>query len=117
MLERFVLYCAGSRKLLQDQLRKRIMIIDGAMGTMIQSYGLQEEDFQGLHIFVCVIVSHVLSSRPRVYTRTILYIGVSAVFFAVAGEEFKSHSKMLKGNNDILNLTKPDLIFEIHKVL
>lgn len=32
------------------------------------------------------------------------------------GEEFKNHPKLLKGNNDILNLTKPEVIFEIHKV-
>jgi 5-methyltetrahydrofolate--homocysteine methyltransferase len=62
---------------LEDVLKKRIMVIDGAMGTMIQSCKLQEEDFRG--------------------------------------DEFKDHSKNLKGNNDILNLTKPDLIFEIHK--
>ena len=37
------------------------------------------------------------------------------IYFS-AGEEFKDHSKCLKGNNDILNLTKPELIFEIHKV-
>jgi 5-methyltetrahydrofolate--homocysteine methyltransferase len=62
---------------LEDVLKKRIMVIDGAMGTMIQSCKLQEEDFRG--------------------------------------DEFKDHSKNLKGNNDILNLTKPDIIFEIHK--
>ena len=32
------------------------------------------------------------------------------------GEEFRDHPKSLKGNNDILNLTKPDVIFDIHKV-
>jgi 5-methyltetrahydrofolate--homocysteine methyltransferase len=53
------------------------MVMDGAMGTMIQSYRLEEKDFRG--------------------------------------EEFKNHPRLLKGNNDILNLTKPDLIFEIHK--
>ena len=34
----------------------------------------------------------------------------------LAGLEFKDHPKLLKGNNDILNLTKPDVIYEIHKV-
>jgi 5-methyltetrahydrofolate--homocysteine methyltransferase len=52
------------------------MVIDGAMGTMIQSYKLDEDGFRG--------------------------------------QEFEDHPKLLKGNNDILNLTKPDIIFEIH---
>ena len=54
------------------------MIIDGAMGTMIQRYRLAEEDYRG--------------------------------------EEFKNHHKSLKGDNDLLCLTKPDVILEIHKV-
>lgn len=32
------------------------------------------------------------------------------------GQEFENHPKLLKGNNDILNLTNPDIIFDIHKV-
>jgi 5-methyltetrahydrofolate--homocysteine methyltransferase len=56
----------------------RIMIIDGAMGTEIQNYKLQEEDYRG--------------------------------------QEFKDHPKLLKGNNDLLVLTKPDVIEAIHKV-
>lgn len=35
----------------------------------------------------------------------------------LTGTEFKDHPKNLKGNNDILNLTKPELIFAIHKVI
>ncbi len=62
---------------LKDILNKRIMILDGAMGTMIQSYRLSEEDFRG--------------------TR------------------FKDHSHDLKGNNDLLSITQPDIIKEIHK--
>ncbi|KAK6182786.1 hypothetical protein SNE40_010391 [Patella caerulea] len=58
-------------------IKKRIMIFDGGMGTMIQQQKLEEEDF--------------------------------------IGEEFKNHPKNLKGNNDILSLTKPDLIYNIHK--
>ena len=61
------------KKLLND----RILILDGAMGTMIQKCGLSEEDFRG--------------------------------------EEFKNHSVSLKGDNDILNLTRPDVIIDIHK--
>lgn len=63
---------------LDEILKKRIMIIDGAMGTMIQRYRLAEEDYRG--------------------------------------EEFKNHHKSLKGDNDLLCLTKPDVILEIHKV-
>ncbi len=57
-------------------LRERIVIIDGAMGTMIQRYKLTEADFRG--------------------------------------ERFKDHPKDLKGNNDLLVLTRPDVIREIH---
>lgn len=55
------------------------MIIDGAMGTMIQKHKLEEVDFRG--------------------------------------EEFKDHPRNLKGNNDLLNLTRPDIIYGIHKVM
>jgi len=55
------------------------MIIDGAMGTMIQKHKLEEVDFRG--------------------------------------EEFKEHPRNLKGNNDLLSLTRPDIIYGIHKVL
>ena len=57
--------------------KKRILILDGAMGTMIQGYALSEKDFRG--------------------------------------ERFIDHPQELKGNNDILNLTKPEIIKEIHK--
>lgn len=62
---------------IQDILKERIMIIDGAMGTMIQPYKLTEEDFRG--------------------------------------ERFKDHSHPLKGNNDLLSITRPDVIKEIHR--
>ncbi len=62
---------------LQQTLTKRIMFLDGAMGTVIQSYKLTEEDFR------C--------------------------------ERFKDHPQDLKGNNDLLVLTRPDVIKEIHK--
>jgi 5-methyltetrahydrofolate--homocysteine methyltransferase len=55
---------------------ERIVVLDGAMGSMVQTYGLQEHDFRG--------------------------------------EKFKSHPHDLKGNNDLLCLTRPDVIEEIH---
>ncbi len=62
--------------LLTDLLNKRILILDGAMGTMIQSYKLQEEDYRG--------------------------------------ERFADHPSDLKGNNDLLSLTQPKIIYDIH---
>lgn len=58
-------------------IKERILILDGAMGTMIQQYGLQEEDFRG--------------------------------------EQFKDVPGLMKGNNDILCLTRPDVIADIHR--
>lgn len=62
---------------IQDSLKQRILILDGAMGTCIQKFGLTENDFRGA--------------------------------------EFKDHPVMLKGNNDILNLTAPQVIAEVHQ--
>ena len=62
---------------IEKQLQDHILVLDGAMGTMIQRYPLEEEDFRG--------------------------------------ERFASHASSLKGNNDLLNITRPDIIFEIHK--
>lgn len=61
---------------IREELKKRILIIDGAMGTMIQRYILTEEDFRG--------------------------------------ERFKNHPCDVKGNNDLLNITRPDIIKAIH---
>lgn len=61
---------------IKEELKKRILIIDGAMGTMIQRYQLTEKDFRG--------------------------------------ERFKDHPSDLQGNNDLLNLTRPDIIKAIH---
>lgn len=58
-------------------LNKRIMVIDGAMGTMIQKYKLSEEDYRGA--------------------------------------QFANYSHSLKGNNDLLVLTQPDIILAIHR--
>ncbi|MCH7398406.1 homocysteine S-methyltransferase family protein [Belliella sp. DSM 107340] len=62
--------------LLLAQAKKKILILDGAMGTMIQRYKLSEEDFR----------------TPAL----------------------KDHSKPLKGNNDLLSLSRPDIIKAIH---
>lgn len=62
---------------IQEILKERILILDGAMGTMIQRYKLKEEDFRG--------------------------------------ERFKDFSCLLKGNNDLLCLTQPDVIAAIHR--
>jgi len=62
---------------IQRELEKRILIIDGAMGTMIQRYKLNEADYRG--------------------------------------ERFKDWPSDLKGNNDLLCLTQPHIVKEIHK--
>jgi 5-methyltetrahydrofolate--homocysteine methyltransferase len=64
------------KKEIQERLKSEILFLDGAMGTMIQQYKLQEADFRKNH--------------------------------------FENHSQDLKGNNDLLVLTRPDVIFEIH---
>src|SRR5215210_285989 len=61
------------------QLKQRIMILDCAMGTMIQSYELSEEDYRG--------------------------------------ERFKDHPGDLKGNNDLLSITQPQIIRDIHEAV
>ena len=62
---------------LDELLEERILVLDGAMGTMIQAHELQEADFRG--------------------------------------ERFADHASPLKGNNDILSLTRPDVIRDIHR--
>lgn len=62
---------------IQDILKERILVLDGAMGTMIQRHALTEEDFRG--------------------------------------ERFKDHKYLLKGNNDLLSITRPDIIKDIHR--
>jgi len=62
---------------LPELLKQRILILDGAMGTMIQRYKLGEDDYRG--------------------------------------ERFKDHPKDLKGNNELLQFTRPDVITEIHE--
>jgi 5-methyltetrahydrofolate--homocysteine methyltransferase len=62
---------------IQDLLKERILVLDGAMGTMIQRHILTEADFRG--------------------------------------ERFKNHTHPLKGNNDLLSITRPDIIKGIHR--
>ena len=62
---------------LAELLAKRILVLDGAMGTMLQRYGLEEADFRG--------------------------------------EEFRDHPSDLKGNNDLLSITRPDVLGEVHR--
>ncbi len=61
---------------IQDLLKERILVLDGAMGTMIQRHTLSEEDFRG--------------------------------------ERFANHPSPLKGNNDLLSITRPDIIKDVH---
>lgn len=60
-----------------DDIRNKRLVLDGAMGTMIQKYKLDEDDYRGNH--------------------------------------FKNHDVLLKGNNDLLSVTRPDIIKEIHR--
>jgi 5-methyltetrahydrofolate--homocysteine methyltransferase len=62
---------------IQDILKERILVLDGAMGTMIQRHPLEEVDFRG--------------------------------------ERFKDHPYLVKGNNDLLSITRPDIIKDIHR--
>lgn len=64
-------------KSIQDIIRERILILDGAMGTMIQGYHLTEQDFRG--------------------------------------KRYADMPGQMKGNNDVLNLTQPDVIRDIHR--
>ena len=66
----------SQRQLLETLLSERILIMDGAMGTMIQRHRLDEAAFRG--------------------------------------ERFKDHSHDVQGDNDLLTLTRPDVILGIH---
>ena len=61
---------------MMQALDERILVLDGAMGTMIQAYGLDEDGYRGRH--------------------------------------FADWDRDLKGNNDLLSITRPDIIKEIH---
>ena len=62
---------------LNEIIKERVLVLDGAMGTMIQTYNLSEEDFRG--------------------------------------QRFVDFKGQMKGNNDVLNLTRPDVIADIHR--
>ncbi|MBL4606575.1 MAG: homocysteine S-methyltransferase family protein, partial [Pseudomonadales bacterium] len=64
-------------KALHQALQERILFLDGAMGTMIQGYKLEEADYRG--------------------------------------ERFTEHSCDVKGNNDLLSITQPNIIQDIHE--
>lgn len=76
-------------KQIRELLKKRILILDGAMGTMIQQYKLTEEDYRGGK-------DGLLSSFN-------------------AKDEATGREIFLKGNNDLLPLTRPDVISAIHE--
>jgi 5-methyltetrahydrofolate--homocysteine methyltransferase len=69
--------CPNIKDKLEHLLRQRIVIIDGAMGTTLQRYQLDEAAYRG--------------------------------------ERFKDWAQDLKGNHDLLNLTRPDLVAEVHR--
>ncbi|MDE7377872.1 MAG: methionine synthase [Paraprevotella sp.] len=62
---------------LREEIKRRILVLDGAMGTLIQQYGLSEDDFRG--------------------------------------ERFRDLPGQMKGNNDVLCLTRPDIVGDIHR--
>lgn len=67
----------GNKMEIKELLKERVLVLDGAMGTLIQDYSLTESDFRG--------------------------------------DRFSEWDKDLKGNNEALNLTNPDIVKEIHK--
>ncbi|KAF1015642.1 MAG: Methionine synthase [Stenotrophomonas maltophilia] len=85
---------------LLSALRERILIIDGALGTMIQRHGLQEQDYRGARF-----VQAFDSQHGHVH-------GAGCDHAAAAGGAAEGHD--LKGNNDLLLLTRPDIIGAIH---
>ena len=68
--------------MIREAIKQRILILDGAMGSFIQEYGLSENDFWNDE------VRRSLSGCPSV---------------------------LMKGNNDVLNLTRPDVVSDIHE--
>ncbi|RAJ14551.1 homocysteine S-methyltransferase family protein [Olleya aquimaris] len=62
---------------IKQEIQKRILVLDGAMGTMLQQYNFEEQDYRG--------------------------------------ERFKDYPSPLKGNNDLLSLTQPNAIADVHR--
>ena len=78
---------------LHEQLKNRIVFLDGAMATMIQARGLAEDDFRGLTG---------AEERDRLFPSDVI-------------PQVQGHNKALLGNNDLLNITRPDVIAGIHQ--
>ena len=59
----------GIGTLLAEEMKKRIMVLDGAMSTMIQTYGFGEKDFRGTYLFTrlyfCIYVCTYVNARER----------------------------------------------------
>ena len=64
--------------IIQKEIKKRILVLDGAMGTMLQRNNFSEEDFRG--------------------------------------ERFKDFPHPLKGNNDLLSITQPEAVKQVHRL-
>lgn len=75
-MDGFVIQNTQKMPNIQEEIKKRILVLDGAMGTMLQRYNFSEEDFRG--------------------------------------EQFKDFPHSLKGNNDLLSLTQPQAIADVH---
>ncbi len=72
----FLYFTIMTKPDVREVLKERILVLDGAMGSLIQTYNLTEEDFRG--------------------------------------EQFKDHPHSLKGNNDLVGISRPDVLKEIH---
>jgi len=86
-----------------EALRHRILIIDGAMGTMIQRHGLEEADYRGERF------SGGVDRMAAAHAH-----GAGCAHPARAPEMGAAEEQDLKGNNDLLLLTRPDIIAGIH---
>ena len=92
---------ARNRRLarLDELLKERILILDGAMGTMIQTYALEEQDHRGMRF------PESAADSPHDHKHQ----------GACPSARFADHPCDLKGNNDLLTLTRPDIIDAIHR--
>ena len=85
---------------LESALAARILIIDGAMGTMIQQYGLEENDYRGARF-------------AEGYDAVGRGDGHAHAPGCACGRDTDSRDQ--KGNNDLLSITRPDVITDIHR--
>ncbi len=92
-----------------DQLRARIMIIDGAMGTMIQTYELDEAAYRGQRFAKSTLAPMPLNEKLSSPAQTHQHSS------ACNHGNTVEHLGDLKGNNDLLTLTQPDIIRAIHR--